>query len=92
MSYIGQGKKDFWISRVVDPATNSLKIIKESPEKYKGNLAISVFFYFSPDFVQKSFFRTDPDFLCIFFGDSFIVFNEFVAGSNHLKIQKSFFP
>ena len=46
MPYIGQGKKDFWISRLFDPATNSLKIIKESPEKYKGNLAISVFFIF----------------------------------------------
>ena len=38
MPYIGQGKKDFWISRLFDPATNSLKIIKESPEKYKVKL------------------------------------------------------
>ena len=58
MPYVGQGKKDFWISRLFDPATNSLKIIKESPEKYKGNLAISVFFHFSPDFVHGKLFQS----------------------------------
>ena len=27
----GKEKKDFWILRLFDPTTNSLKIIKESP-------------------------------------------------------------
>ena len=57
MPYIVQGKKDFWISRSFDPATNSMKIIKESPRKYKGNLAISVFFHFSPDFVPGKLYQ-----------------------------------
>merc|ERR1711873_187748 len=40
---MGQEKKDFLIFRSFDPPTNSLKIIKETPKKYKGNIAISVF-------------------------------------------------
>ena len=36
-------KRFFFILRSFDPPTNSLKIIKETPKKYKGNIAISVF-------------------------------------------------
>merc|ERR1711915_85805 len=39
----GQGEKRFLILRSFDPPTNSLKIIKETPKKYKWNIAISVF-------------------------------------------------
>ena len=57
MPYVGQGKKDFWISRMFDPAKNSLKIIKESPEKYKGNYAISVLFIFRLILFLENYFK-----------------------------------
>ena len=65
MPYIGQGKKDFWISRLFDPATNSLKIIKESPEKYKGNYAISVFFILRLILFLENYFKACISFCLI---------------------------
>ena len=64
---MGQEKKDFLILRSFDPPTNSLKIIKETPKKYKGNIAISVFWvlckilfleYYSIDFRSISLIKT----------------------------------
>ena len=65
---MGREKKDFLISRQFDPPTNSLKIIKETPKKYKGKIAISVFWVlckilfpekYSTAFRSISLIRTD---------------------------------
>ena len=53
---MGQEKKDFLILRSFDPPTNSLKIIKEMPKKYKGNIAISVFWALCKILLLENYF------------------------------------